>query len=239
MVKSALLTSLPTSRPLVSPSCHSRCGSTLKPQSPGDSHSLPRQRSQKLEVPISPTTLISPSRFHIPLASTLVPLVSSQAPYYPHHNQESHASRPRIPHCTPWSSFLQLPDKSSTQCSPNTAALLPHDQDMPTGLLCWTCQQTPQACFCLSAFVHCFLSQEYSLQEFWEEWEFLKSLVTQSHCTPFLWRYSFSLCPSCCLLMSTLSISHLWAIHQHMTTFVCYTFSNFRNNPQHAAGLNG
>lgn len=101
------------------------------------------------------------------------------SPCYPHHDQESHASRPRIPHYTPWSSFLQLPGKSSTQCSPNPAALPPHDQDMPTGLLCWTCLQTPRACFRLSAFVDCFLSQEYSLQELWEEWEFLKSLVTQ------------------------------------------------------------
>lgn len=117
-MKSALLTSLPTSRPLVSPSCHSRCGSTLKPQSPGDGHSLPRQRSQKLEVPISPTTLISPLRFHIPLAATLVPLVSSKAPYYPHHDQESHASRPRIPHCTPWSSFLISPQHSALQILP-------------------------------------------------------------------------------------------------------------------------
>lgn len=145
-----------------------------------------------------------------------------------------HASRPRIPsfpHCSPRSSFLQHPGKSSTQCSPNSTALLPHDQDVPTGLLYWTCLQTPWASVCMTAFVHCFLSEEYSPQELWDESELLKSLAALAHCTPFpLTSLVFTVSTLLPVDVYSENLSPLGSspAHDH---FVCYTFSNFRNNP--------
>lgn len=116
IVKSAFLISLPTSRPLVSSSSVNQVAIHLW-LNPEASISWWWPQPPRTEVT---ETLSSNQSQHTPLSVALPHFTSlhtsspglSRAPHYPHHNRESHASRPRIPcfpHCSPGSSFLQHP----------------------------------------------------------------------------------------------------------------------------------